>query len=289
MSARVLDVTAANGVPFRVVLTPAGETPRSGAATAPGGGAAPNTEATATFYDRRYPHTEHGQFTGGHYTVRSLLGQDPETFYAGRRIGSRAGLDLHGGVAAWTLDQDTAAYVAAWLENDGRRPTPTPAQALSDFITVWAWAVGGAGGEGIAQALSCTEANVLADLLCAHGEDAAAGALLADHSLVDDEGDDPEHYALQQQEHRRLEAERIDRLRIAAAAPSFVPVYITSDDEPDVGATDRSDVSADVAAVLDAEGLTYAPDDAPDTRYSYVGKGDATWRRLVDLGVEKDV
>ncbi len=204
MSARILDVTAANGVPFRVVLTPVGETPPAGAVN-------PNTEPTATFYDRRYPHTEHGQFTGGHYTVRSLLGQDRY----GRRIGSRAGLDLHGGVAAWALDQDTAAYVAAWLENDGRRPTPTPAQALSDFITVWAWAVGGAGGEGIAQALSCTEANVLADLLCAHGEDAAAGAMLADHSLVDDEGDDPEHYTLQQQEHRRLEAERIDRLRIA--------------------------------------------------------------------------
>lgn len=65
--------------------------------------------------------------------------------------------------------------------------------------------------------------------------------------------------------------------------PDTIRVYVTSDTEPDVGATDYADVTPDVAARLDAEGLTYTPDDAPGTRYTYVGKGDATWQRLTAL------
>lgn len=88
----ILDVHAGNGVPFRVIAHTAGSRPGDGG------------HATVEFYDRRHPHTEHGQFTGGSYALASLLDDRP-----------RRGLMLHMGVSAWTLDPFTMARVMEWL------------------------------------------------------------------------------------------------------------------------------------------------------------------------------
>jgi hypothetical protein len=97
---QTLDVVAANGVPFRVLFIPpgvAGPNPHRTPADSP--------HATVEFYDRRYEHTEgYGQFTGGHYFASSLLEQ--------HRF---AGLNLQGGVDAWTIDAATMDLVRTWL------------------------------------------------------------------------------------------------------------------------------------------------------------------------------
>lgn len=103
---RILDVTAANGVPFRVVYLAGGETSiyQSSDTDAP----------LVEFYDRRHPFTEHGQFTGGRYYADTLLGIG---LGAGARVGSDGrGLNLQGGEPDWTLDADTATQVVAWIE-----------------------------------------------------------------------------------------------------------------------------------------------------------------------------
>lgn len=90
-----LDVVAANGTPFRVI------------AYAPNAAgpirAYDPTKARVEFYDRRYPHTSQGQFTGGSYLLETLL------------EGSGWGLCLAGGVAAWSIDEATMRLVEQWL------------------------------------------------------------------------------------------------------------------------------------------------------------------------------
>ena len=92
-----LDVTAANGTPFRVLALMPGEV---------GTNAARRNDAFSLveFYDRRYPFTKHGQFTGGSYHLHTLTFQ---------RFG--AGLNLAGDVDAWRIDGDTMALVVHWL------------------------------------------------------------------------------------------------------------------------------------------------------------------------------
>ena len=96
----ILDITAANGVPrFRVVLYEPGE-------TGPYPAARDDERPMVEVYDRRYPHTEHGQFTGGRYFVETLAGST-----------HGAGISLDGGVDDWTLDGPSYALVRAWLRS----------------------------------------------------------------------------------------------------------------------------------------------------------------------------
>jgi hypothetical protein len=105
----MLDIVAANSVPFRVLAIPASEEgPNPGRAPAGRG------RAIVEFYDRRYDHDPGlGQFTGGYYELEALLGTSE---WSDVRIGERAGLNLSGGSADWMLDLYTAALVARWLE-----------------------------------------------------------------------------------------------------------------------------------------------------------------------------
>lgn len=98
----VLDVVASHGVPFRVVAYPPG-------ATGPYPAARDETRAIVEFYDRRYAHTEHGQFTGGRYRVSNLLDDPPR------------GLMLHGGVSDWAIDPAAMDLVLRWLTSLGLR------------------------------------------------------------------------------------------------------------------------------------------------------------------------
>lgn len=92
-----LDIVAENDVPFRVVLLGPGEEN----AVYP---AATDEHAIVEFYDRRYPHTEHGQFTGARYFLSTLLEEVP-WYYP---------LALDGGVREWRLDHLTRRVVTAW-------------------------------------------------------------------------------------------------------------------------------------------------------------------------------
>jgi hypothetical protein len=100
----ILDVTADNGVPFRVLAIPRhAEGPNRH--RVPAG----RDHAIVEFYDRRFLiDGEHGQFTGGYYDVDTLLGRDEY----GRASG---GLSLHGGVPTWTVDEASMFLVRAWL------------------------------------------------------------------------------------------------------------------------------------------------------------------------------
>ena len=93
-----LDIVAENDVPFRVVLLGPGEEN----AVYP---AATDEQAIVEFYDRRYPHTEHGQFTGGRYFLSTLLEEVP-WYYSLALDG--------GGVREWRLDDQTRRVVTAW-------------------------------------------------------------------------------------------------------------------------------------------------------------------------------
>lgn len=95
-----LDFVAANGVPFRAVRLAAGEHGNYPAAVA--------TEPVVEFYDRRYPHTEDGQFTGARYYVATIMGRDAYGSGAG-------GLSLDGGSPDWTVDALAMALVRSWL------------------------------------------------------------------------------------------------------------------------------------------------------------------------------
>lgn len=99
-----LDVTAANGIPFRALAIPRSvEGPNRH--RAPAG----RDHALVEFYDRRFPiDGEHGQFTGGYYNVDTVLGRDG----FGRGDG---GLCLHGGVPDWSLDEVTMSAVREWV------------------------------------------------------------------------------------------------------------------------------------------------------------------------------
>ncbi len=96
----VLDVVTALGTPIRAVVFLPGATDR------PNPARAEPDHTHVEFYDRRYPHTVHGQFTGGGYRLRPLL-DDPV----------RGGLNLHGGEPAWTIDADTWRLVDTWLRS----------------------------------------------------------------------------------------------------------------------------------------------------------------------------
>jgi hypothetical protein len=63
--------------------------------------------------------------------------------------------------------------------------TPIADEALNTFLNVWSEGPAG----DIAQALTCTEADALAQLLSATGFDDAAEAWIDAHSLSDEEGD----------------------------------------------------------------------------------------------------
>jgi hypothetical protein len=100
---RVLDVTARNGVPFRVLDIAKGEE-------------GPNvyrhhrgTDRTVEFYDRRYLSNDrvHGQFTGGSYYAETLL-TSPDR----RGI---AGLVLDAASPGWQIDHVTYGRIIEWL------------------------------------------------------------------------------------------------------------------------------------------------------------------------------
>lgn len=115
---RRLDVRAANGVPFRVVYIPVGET----SPNFPTVVVANVTHLTGIdgdlveFYDLRYPHTPDGQFVSRYYVdtlLRDIRGHE---------------LDLDGGIDDWTVDADTMRVVLGWLRNQRllcHLPTPT--------------------------------------------------------------------------------------------------------------------------------------------------------------------
>lgn len=91
-----LDVLAENGVPFRVVFLPFGESENYPAINS----GAPLVE----FYDKRYGHTPDGQFVS-RYELGSVLEQN-----------RFAGLNLNGGIPAWTVDGDSMSLVRKWLD-----------------------------------------------------------------------------------------------------------------------------------------------------------------------------
>ncbi len=93
----ILDVFNVRGVPLRVIAYAPG-------ATGPYPAAADPARALIEFYDRRYPHTEHGQFTGGRYDVETL-----------QREPVRGGINLHGGVHDWFLNGAAWTLVETWL------------------------------------------------------------------------------------------------------------------------------------------------------------------------------
>jgi hypothetical protein len=87
------------GTEFRVVFIPKGETPENYPA-------AQNDEHDIVeFYDRDYPHTPDGQFTGGRYRASTLL--DKEECY---------GLDLCGQEPKWKVPAKNMALALDWLE-----------------------------------------------------------------------------------------------------------------------------------------------------------------------------
>lgn len=95
----VLDVTADNGVPFRVVHLPP---------------CLPTDEkrTIVTFYDRRHAgagaaFTPDGQRVATYYT-ETLLGLD-------ERGSGSGGLDLYGGEPSWKVDAETMRLVRSWL------------------------------------------------------------------------------------------------------------------------------------------------------------------------------
>ena len=100
VATHTLDVRAANGVPFRVVLLADGKSPNFPANDKYNKRDAPLVE----FYDRRHPHTPDGQFVSRYY-LDTLMDD----------AGSPVGLDLYGGVEAWTVDGKTMMFVRAWL------------------------------------------------------------------------------------------------------------------------------------------------------------------------------
>ena len=65
---------------------------------------------TIEFYDTDYPHTAHGQFTGGGYYLETLLEEQDDL--------RQRGLNLHGGVPKWTLGPRAMNQVLDWVEQE---------------------------------------------------------------------------------------------------------------------------------------------------------------------------
>jgi len=111
-----LDVTATNGVPFRVVLLLDGKS-----VNFPSTNPLLGTEPMVEFYDARYRNvrgfTPDGQFVSRYY-LESLVGRD-----------RRYGLDLQGDVSDWTIDASTMLSVILWLREVVRRSVADPLAA----------------------------------------------------------------------------------------------------------------------------------------------------------------
>lgn len=93
----IMDVTAANGVPFRVLVHPSPHPYR---------GILPQDHLVVEFYDRRWDFSPagYGQFTGARYMIETL-----------RERGTDRGLDLVGYVPDWKIDKVTWSMIHQWL------------------------------------------------------------------------------------------------------------------------------------------------------------------------------
>lgn len=87
------DFVAANGIPFRALISTRGSF---------------SGEPTVTFFDRRYNFTPNGQPTGASYYLSTLMGSSYERL-------SESGLCLHGGEPDWTLDARSFRTLANWI------------------------------------------------------------------------------------------------------------------------------------------------------------------------------
>jgi hypothetical protein len=95
-----IDVLAANGVPFRAVFFPFGESENYPCVK--------TGKPMVEFYDLRYKMgTPDGQFTGARYNLSDLF-EDRKPF---------SGLILDGGVESWRIDGDTFEAVVRWLKS----------------------------------------------------------------------------------------------------------------------------------------------------------------------------
>lgn len=100
----LLDIVAANGVPFRVLYLPSG-TEGPNAYRHP----VTSEQDTVEFYDRRYQHEAGlGQFVSNYY-VTTVLGTD------GWWGSGEGGINLAGDVDDWTVDAAAMVVVRAWL------------------------------------------------------------------------------------------------------------------------------------------------------------------------------
>ncbi|WNN94805.1 hypothetical protein SEA_PHREDRICK_252 [Streptomyces phage Phredrick] len=102
MTVLKMDVIAANGVPFRAVLLTDGVSENYGKLN-------DNGKPEIEFYDMRDKHTSDGQFTGARYYTETLL--EDRGWYPGK-VG---GLNLHGGVDDWTLDDEVYQQILDWV------------------------------------------------------------------------------------------------------------------------------------------------------------------------------
>ena len=91
-----------NGNPITALLIPAGETnPNFPAATE-------RDNAIIEFYDSRFKHTPHGQFTGGRYYLKTILDHNQQH-----------GLMLNGDISAWMLSGESMLDVIDWAKATG--------------------------------------------------------------------------------------------------------------------------------------------------------------------------
>jgi hypothetical protein len=87
-----------HGIPFRVVYGPLEDFAEHGTTLYDG-------EPQVAFYDRRYPHTEHGQHIT-HYGAESILHPKWPGF----------ALSLYGGEPDWYIDWQRMSIIRVWLE-----------------------------------------------------------------------------------------------------------------------------------------------------------------------------
>lgn len=106
----VAEFTAKNGVRFRARIL------REGDVYGPGQLFwLHEDKAGVEFFDTRYPHTEHGQFTGGRYYVESILKNGDN----GDSQSAWGGLILDGGNAdSWSIDEFAMFVVRQWLHHE---------------------------------------------------------------------------------------------------------------------------------------------------------------------------
>lgn len=88
VSEYTIDIISTTGVPFRVVL---------GKRLKDGG-------VVVSFYDRRYDHTEYGQFVSDYR---------PDDLY--NFCQNKFNLNLYSGVDSWQVDRDNLMIIGLWL------------------------------------------------------------------------------------------------------------------------------------------------------------------------------